>query len=140
MSDDSYRGRPPSPRTDGRKEAERRTERRYPPGPKGYQRSDERLREDISERIMRADAIDSSDVTVEVSGAKVVKEGTDGLRPSEIDGRQLHRTPVLGHGAACHLHAAVGEELGELYVRERVAPVLGGDEFTQQSANRRGRA
>lgn len=51
-------------------------ERRYPPGPKGYQRSDERLREDISERLMEARYIDSSDVTVEVSGAKVVLEGT----------------------------------------------------------------
>jgi hypothetical protein len=53
-----------------------RTERRYPPGPKGYQRSDERLREDISERLMEARQIDSSDVTVEVSAAKVVLEGT----------------------------------------------------------------
>lgn len=51
-------------------------ERRYPPGPKGYQRSDERLREDISERLMEARYIDSSDVTVEVSGAKVVLDGT----------------------------------------------------------------
>lgn len=53
-----------------------RAERRYPPGPKGYQRSDERLREDISERLMQARHIDSSEVTVEVSGAKVVLEGT----------------------------------------------------------------
>jgi hypothetical protein len=51
-------------------------QRRYPPGPKGYQRSDERLREDISERLLEARHIDSSDVTVEVSGAKVVLEGT----------------------------------------------------------------
>ena len=50
--------------------------RRYPPGPKGYQRSDERLREDISDRLMQARYIDSSDVTVGVSGAKVVLEGT----------------------------------------------------------------
>jgi hypothetical protein len=50
--------------------------RRYPPGPKGYKRSDERLREDISERLMQAYDIDSSDVTVEVSGGKVVLEGT----------------------------------------------------------------
>ncbi len=56
--------------------ADRSAEHRYPPGPKGYQRSDERLREDISERLMQAHYIDSSDVTVEVSGAKVVLEGT----------------------------------------------------------------
>jgi hypothetical protein len=54
----------------------RSEQRRYPPGPKGYQRSDERLREDISERLMEARHIDSSDVTVEVTGAKVVLEGT----------------------------------------------------------------
>jgi osmotically-inducible protein OsmY len=61
----------------GSLEPERRTERRrYPVGPKGYQRSDERLREDISERLMQAREIDSSDVTVAVSGAKLVLEGT----------------------------------------------------------------
>lgn len=61
---------------EGSHEPEWRPERRYPPGPKGYQRSDERLREDISERLMEAHYIDSSDVTVEVSGAKVMLEGT----------------------------------------------------------------
>jgi BON domain len=50
--------------------------RRYPLGPKGYKRSDERLREDISERLMQAYDIDSSDVTIQVLGAKVVLEGT----------------------------------------------------------------
>jgi osmotically-inducible protein OsmY len=40
------------------------------------QRSDERLREDISERLMEAREIDSSDVTVKVSAAKVELEGS----------------------------------------------------------------
>ncbi|MBV8743068.1 MAG: BON domain-containing protein, partial [Sinobacteraceae bacterium] len=53
-----------------------RSARRYPQGPKGYQRSDERLREDISERLMHSHHIDSSDVTVQVSGGKVLLEGT----------------------------------------------------------------
>ncbi|HEX8755352.1 MAG TPA: BON domain-containing protein [Steroidobacteraceae bacterium] len=61
---------PGSPESDWRKVP------RYPPGPKGYQRSDERLREDISERLMQARYIDSSDVTVQVSAAKVTLEGT----------------------------------------------------------------
>ncbi len=51
-------------------------ERRYPQGPKGYTRSDERLREDISERLMQAYDIDSSEVTVQVQGGKVVLDGT----------------------------------------------------------------
>jgi len=41
-----------------------------------YQHSDERLREDICERLMQADYIDSSKVSVEVTGAKVILEGT----------------------------------------------------------------
>lgn len=45
-------------------------------GPKGYQRSDERLREDISERLMRAMHIDSSDVSITVTDGKVILEGT----------------------------------------------------------------
>ena len=50
--------------------------RRFTTGPKGYQRSDERLKEDICERLMESHYIDSSDVSVEVRGARVVLEGT----------------------------------------------------------------
>jgi osmotically-inducible protein OsmY len=50
--------------------------RRLTSGPKGYQRSDERLKEDISERLMESHHIDSSDVSIEVRGAKVVLDGT----------------------------------------------------------------
>ena len=49
--------------------------RPFASGPKGYQRSDERLKEDISERLMEARHIDSSEVTVDVRGAKVFLEG-----------------------------------------------------------------
>lgn len=45
-------------------------------GPKGYARSDERIREDICERLMHSAHIDSSEVTIEVSGGKVLIEGT----------------------------------------------------------------
>jgi len=45
-------------------------------GPKGYQRSDERLKEDISERLMQAGHIDSSDVSITVASGAVTLEGT----------------------------------------------------------------
>jgi osmotically-inducible protein OsmY len=51
-------------------------QQRYRTGPKGYTRSDERLREDISERLMMANSIDSSEVTVSVKDCKVTLEGT----------------------------------------------------------------
>ncbi|HEY8506948.1 MAG TPA: BON domain-containing protein [Steroidobacteraceae bacterium] len=45
-------------------------------GPKNYQRSDERLREDICERLINAADIDSSEVSITVSSGKVTLEGT----------------------------------------------------------------
>jgi osmotically-inducible protein OsmY len=45
-------------------------------GPKGYQRSDERLREDISERLMESHDVDSSEVSVLVVSGKVTLDGT----------------------------------------------------------------
>ena len=44
--------------------------------PKGYTRSDERLREDICEQLMVTWYIDASEVSVEVKDGKVVLEGT----------------------------------------------------------------
>jgi hypothetical protein len=45
-------------------------------GPKGYKRSDERLKEDISERLMQSPYIDATEVTVEVQNGKVTLEGS----------------------------------------------------------------
>lgn len=49
---------------------------RYGRGPKGYQRSDERLKEDICERLMwRGEHLDVSEVSIEVKDGNVVLEG-----------------------------------------------------------------
>ena len=45
-------------------------------GPKGWQRSDERVKEDICEQLMLCSSVDSSEVTVEVQSGKVTLEGT----------------------------------------------------------------
>ncbi|KVE36639.1 BON domain-containing protein [Burkholderia sp. TSV86] len=45
-------------------------------GPKGYTRSDERIREDVCERLTRAFDIDVSDVSVQVRDARVELDGT----------------------------------------------------------------
>lgn len=45
-------------------------------GPKGYQRSEERIREDISDQLTEAPDVDASDITVEVSGGEVTLTGT----------------------------------------------------------------
>jgi hypothetical protein len=45
-------------------------------GPKGFQRSDERVRELVSERLEDHDAIDASDIEVTVNGGEVTLSGT----------------------------------------------------------------
>jgi osmotically-inducible protein OsmY len=45
-------------------------------GPKGYKRSDERLQEDISERLMDDDRIDASEVSVRCKDGVVTLEGS----------------------------------------------------------------
>jgi osmotically-inducible protein OsmY len=44
-------------------------------GPKGYKRSDERIREDVCERLMQSD-VDASEVTVEVRDGRVILQGS----------------------------------------------------------------
>jgi hypothetical protein len=44
--------------------------------PKGYKRSDERIQEDICDRLMHQDNIDITDVEVKVSGGEVTLTGT----------------------------------------------------------------
>ena len=44
-------------------------------GPKNYARSDERIQEDISERLWDADDVDASDVVVEVKNGEVTLRG-----------------------------------------------------------------
>ena len=49
-------------------------------GPKGYQRSDERIREDVSEELAFAGDIDATDIEVRVSNCVVMLDGEVGSR------------------------------------------------------------
>jgi osmotically-inducible protein OsmY len=59
-------------------------QRRIGRPPKGFQRSDERVREEISEIVMRTYWIDAGDVTIEVRDGEVTLTGT-------VDDRQQKR-------------------------------------------------
>lgn len=48
----------------------------YGKGPKGYKRSDERMKEDLCERIAQLHGVDASDVEVQVGEAEVTLTGT----------------------------------------------------------------
>jgi osmotically-inducible protein OsmY len=48
----------------------------YGKGPRGYTRSDERIREDICDRLSADDEVDASDITVTVAKTEVTLEGS----------------------------------------------------------------
>lgn len=54
-------------------------------GPKGYVRSDERIKEDVSDRLTDEDTLDASDISVEVAGGEVTLFGF-------VDSRQAKHT------------------------------------------------
>jgi osmotically-inducible protein OsmY len=53
-------------------------------GPKGYQRSDDRIREDICEHLTQHPSIDASEIEIEVKNGEVTLKGT-------VDNRQAKR-------------------------------------------------
>jgi hypothetical protein len=78
----------------GQRDPRRESAGSYRRGPKGYTRSDERIREDVSERLMSAYDIDSSEVTISVQDGKVTLEGT------VPDRRMKHAIEDIADGCA----------------------------------------
>jgi hypothetical protein len=54
----------------------RSTDMRSRRGPKGYQRSDDRLREEIIDKLLQQSDIELDEIEVDVSGGKVTLSGT----------------------------------------------------------------
>jgi len=63
-------------------------------GPKGYVRSDERIREDVCDRLSEDDELDASDITVTVSNGEVRLEG------SVLDRHSKHRAEDLAESVS----------------------------------------
>ena len=83
----------------------------YGKGPKGYRRSDERIREEACERIARQGWVDASDVEVHVENAVIRLTGTVATRE---DKRGLELMLDRVHG--------VDEVRNELRLRPATAP------------------
>lgn len=90
-------------------------ESQYGRGPKGYVRSDERIREDVCDRLSDDDEVDARDITVTVKNADVILEGT------VIDRRTKHRAEDIAESVSGvknvtnHLRTRKGflQELGD---------------------------
>lgn len=71
-----YLGRPPLPPPVWMPADRPARGRYYGIGPKGYRRSDERIREDVSDRLMTHPDVDASDIEVAVADGVVTLSGT----------------------------------------------------------------
>jgi osmotically-inducible protein OsmY len=105
----------------GDREAERRREMdarggHRGRGPKNYTRSDERIREDINDRLTDYDYIDASDIEVEVKNSEVVLSGT-------VDSRYEKR---LAEDLTDHV-AGVRNVENRLRIRREQQQYAGGD-------------
>ena len=73
----------------GQSGREARQSPRYGRGPKGYRRSDERIREEICDRMMAATSIDADDIEVGVKSGEVTLSGTVCCRADKFTAEQI---------------------------------------------------
>jgi BON domain-containing protein len=87
----------------------------YGKGPKGYVRSDERIREDVSDRLSDDDEVDASDITVIVKSGEVVLEGTVSDRHSKHRAEDIAESVSGVREVTNHLRAKKNllQELGD---------------------------
>lgn len=84
-------------------------------GPKGYVRSDERIREDICDRLSDDDEIDARDITVTVKAAEVTLEGQVADRRSKHRAEDVAESVSGVKDVSNHLRARKSffQELGD---------------------------
>ncbi|MCM3608113.1 BON domain-containing protein [Cupriavidus pauculus] len=108
--DPGYRDHPTRPVTSPRIGA-------HPTGPKNFQRDDHRIHADVCDRLAMDDAVDVSEVTVDVEQGLVKLEG------SVADRYQKYRIEEIAAAVfgVCDVenHIRVGRERGELDISER---------------------
>jgi hypothetical protein len=114
----------------------------YGRGPKGYRRSDERIREEICERLMVHPDVDASDVEVRVERGVVTLTGTVDDRhqkriahfiaDDEVGVDDVHNRLTVRHGFWAGL---AGERAADSEVRRRVNKEVGKPSDTGGRAN-----
>jgi len=92
-------------------------------GPKGYKRSDDRIKEDVCETLLRDHRIDASDIEVNVENAMVTLSGT-------VDNREAKRTAEM----IIENLSGVDDVKNEIKVKK--AFDLGSDSFHTSGVNR----
>jgi hypothetical protein len=111
-------------------------------GPKGYRRSDERIREDVNEELTRHPDIDASEIEVIVDGAEVTLIGVvEDRRAKRLAEDVVERTSGVNqvHNQLRVRHG-LGEKISNMLSGGRSDQQTGGDRESSESRSRAGRS
>ena len=82
-------------------------------GPKGYKRSDDRIKEDVNEELTRHPDLDASDIEVKVENGEVTLSGTVDARQAKRLAEDLAENCSGVHEVHNHLRVRHGESASE---------------------------
>jgi osmotically-inducible protein OsmY len=116
------RGRRWNPRSD-QTGATNRLGSHYGKGPKGYVRSDERIREDVCDRLSDDDEVDASEISVSVKDGEVTLEG------SVTDRHSKHRAEDIAESVSGVRDVTNRLRAKKSFIREIGDKLSGGDEL-----------
>jgi hypothetical protein len=123
---------------------EPRGNRNYPPamggmhkgkGPRGYQRSDERIREDVCDRLADDDMLDASEIEVQVNGSEVVLSGTVLSREAKRHAEDLAESISGVRHVENRIRVGRIEDLDGTYTTRQIIRATNGDNNMSSGSN-----
>ena len=98
-------------------------------GPKDYKRSDDRIREDVSDRLEQDHSVDASDITVQVMNGEVTLTGTvsgrDQKRRAEDCAEAVNGVKEVTNNLRLNRNAGQGGSHGQASASEMSSSILG---------------
>jgi hypothetical protein len=107
-------------------------------GPEGYQRSDERIMEDVCERLTQHGQLDASRIRVEVRDCEVTLEGTVDSRGAKRMAEDAVESVSGVRDVQNNLRIRQGESQSSTGEMRRESPPRGEASMTQQAENPKG--
>jgi len=109
-------------------------------GPRGYQRSDERIREDVCDRLADDDMLDASEIEVDVNGSEVILSGTVLSREAKRHAEDLAESISGVRHVENRIRVGRIDDLDGNYTTRQIIRATGNDENTNATdTGKRGR-
>ncbi|WP_066408310.1 BON domain-containing protein [Flavisolibacter tropicus] len=102
-------------------------------GPRGYQRSEERIREDVCDRLSDDAMLDASEIEVTVNGADVVLSGTVLSREAKRHAEGLAESISGVRNVENRIHVGRMDELEGNYTTRQIIRAAGNNESTEEN-------